>query len=36
LGCYWGACAEAGYMEEENIEKGTWTGGRARDMENKN
>jgi hypothetical protein len=25
-----------GYMEEEDIKKGTWTGGRARNMENKN
>ena len=35
-GCDWDEYEETEYMGEENINRGTWTGGRASNMESKN
>ena len=36
MGCDWDGYEKSEYMEEEIIKKYVWTGGRTRDMENKN
>jgi len=35
-GCGWDGYEKTVYMGEENAKKDTWTGDRARNMENKN